>query len=58
MFSLILPGRVRPDDGSDCPICYDSTHLAVETNCGHIFCAGCVFQFYETMHTVGKRAKE
>ena len=39
-------GRVRPE-GEECPICYDTARLAVETNCGHVFCGACVFQFYE-----------
>ena len=46
MLSINPLGRVRPE-GEECPICYDTARLAVETNCGHVFCGSCVFQFYE-----------
>ena len=26
----------------DCPICMDQIKLCVETNCGHLYCSGCM----------------
>merc|ERR1712156_1063033 len=41
-------GRTRPSDHNyDCSICLGSASYAVETNCGHIFCGECIFQYYE-----------
>ncbi|XP_066947336.1 E3 ubiquitin-protein ligase RNF170-like [Macrobrachium rosenbergii] len=34
----------RPSARNDCPICIDPVRFAVETNCGHIFCANCLIQ--------------
>lgn len=42
------PGRVRPSgQNHDCSICLGSASYAIETNCGHIFCGDCIFQYYE-----------
>lgn len=38
-------GRVRASD-HDCSICLGEASLAVETNCGHIFCGACIFSYY------------
>ena len=41
-------GRERPSGQTyDCSICLGSATYAVETNCGHIFCGTCIFQYYE-----------
>ena len=32
---------------TQCPICLDNLHFAVETNCGHLFCTTCVMSYYE-----------
>jgi len=41
-------GRTRPSGQNyDCSICLGSASYAVETNCGHIFCGECIFQYYE-----------
>ncbi len=29
-----------------CPICLTNSFLPVETNCGHVFCASCVIQYW------------
>ena len=49
-------GRVRPSGQNyDCSICLGSANYAVETNCGHIFCGDCIFQYYEiTPRSEGK----
>ena len=33
------PGYFNPDF---CPICLNNIQLAVETNCGHLYCGGCL----------------
>lgn len=41
-------GRTRPSGHNyDCSICLGGANYAVETNCGHIFCGECIFQYYE-----------
>ena len=43
-----LLGRTRPTGNNyDCSICLGSANYAIETNCGHIFCGECIFQYYE-----------
>ncbi|XP_064477098.1 E3 ubiquitin-protein ligase RNF170-like isoform X1 [Ornithodoros turicata] len=32
---------------SQCPICLGEPHLPVETNCGHLFCAHCLVQYWQ-----------
>ena len=32
----------------DCPICIDPIKLGVETNCGHIFCSGCIINNWKS----------
>jgi len=34
-----------------CPICLADARLAVETNCGHLFCGGCISTYWTTQHT-------
>ena len=52
-----LLGRTRPSGHNyDCSICLGGANYAVETNCGHIFCGECIFQYYEiTPRAQGKR---
>ena len=33
-----------------CPICLADARLAVETNCGHLFCGGCISTYWSTQH--------
>ena len=33
-----------------CPICLMDARLAVETNCGHLFCGGCLSTYWTTQH--------
>ena len=33
-----------------CPICLADARLAVETNCGHLFCGGCLETYWTTQH--------
>ncbi|KAK3871470.1 hypothetical protein Pcinc_023377, partial [Petrolisthes cinctipes] len=42
----------RPSTERECPICIDTPTYAVETNCGHIFCAKCFVQNWQTNFTV------
>ena len=35
-------------DNEQCPICLDQMTLAVETNCGHVFCGPCIVAYWET----------
>ena len=37
-----------PNENENCPICLDQLTIAVETNCGHVFCGPCVMAYYET----------
>ncbi|KAB7506336.1 E3 ubiquitin-protein ligase [Armadillidium nasatum] len=37
--------RTRIDNAQDCPICFDNLNFAVETNCGHLFCGNCFFEY-------------
>jgi len=37
----------------DCPICYDTMTLPVETNCRHLFCARCIILCWETTESRG-----
>ena len=46
MHPSLNQGIVRAN-AEECPICYETSRLAVETNCGHIFCGHCIFHFYE-----------
>ena len=40
------PNQPEVEEPSECPVCMDDIHSAVETNCGHIFCGG--YYFYVT----------
>ena len=43
-------GRVGVGDGAEpenCPICLSSLSFAVDTNCGHTFCARCILSYWE-----------
>jgi len=42
---VIFSGRIRSGQ-HDCSICLSEVTLAVETNCGHIFCGACMFTYY------------
>lgn len=33
-----------------CPICLVDARLAVETNCGHLFCGGCISTYWTSQH--------
>ncbi|KAK7066725.1 hypothetical protein SK128_006561 [Halocaridina rubra] len=37
---------------NECPICMDPAKFAVETNCGHMYCASCIIQNWRTNFTV------
>jgi len=37
----------------DCPICYDTLTLPIETNCRHVFCARCIILCWETTESRG-----
>ena len=39
----VRAGRVRTSD-QDCCICLGETQLAVETNCGHVYCGPCILE--------------
>lgn len=36
---------------ANCPICLTSLSFAIETNCGHRFCASCFFEYYRRENT-------
>lgn len=38
----------RSASENDCPICMDPARFAVETNCGHVYCARCIMQYWQT----------
>merc|ERR1712098_199456 len=38
-------GRTRTSD-PDCAICLGSVSLAVETNCGHVYCGQCILEVW------------
>ena len=40
-------GRVRANS-YDCSICLGEAQLAVETNCGHVYCGQCIISYYDT----------
>ena len=37
-----------PNENESCPICLDQLTIAIETNCGHVFCGPCIMAYYET----------
>ena len=39
-------GRVR-SNAQDCSICLGEATYAIETNCGHVYCAMCILSYYE-----------
>ena len=41
------PRRSPHGEDAQCPICIDTLSLAVETNCGHVFCC----EFIDTIYT-------
>lgn len=38
--------RSRQHTNINCPICLTNSTLPIETNCGHIFCAKCIIQYW------------
>ncbi|XP_042227128.1 E3 ubiquitin-protein ligase RNF170-like isoform X2 [Homarus americanus] len=38
----------RSASENECPICMDPAKFAVETNCGHMYCASCIIQNWKT----------
>lgn len=41
--------RTRDSSSQDeCPICMDPVKLGIETNCGHLFCSGCMINNWKT----------
>ncbi|XP_045581038.1 E3 ubiquitin-protein ligase RNF170 [Procambarus clarkii] len=38
----------RSASENECPICMDPAKFAVETNCGHMYCASCIIQNWRT----------
>ena len=45
-----VSGRLRTGQ-HDCSICLSDTVLAIETNCGHVFCGECMFTYYSMANT-------
>ena len=43
-------GRVR-STAHDCSICLSEASYAIQTNCGHIYCAQCIIAYYENVTT-------
>ena len=41
-------GRIRTNS-DDCSICLSETTYAIQTNCGHIYCAQCIISYYENV---------
>ena len=41
-------GRIRTNL-DDCSICLSETTYAIQTNCGHIYCAQCIISYYENV---------
>lgn len=37
--------RAQPHD---CSICLEETKLAVQTNCGHVYCGQCIMHYYDS----------
>ena len=35
----------------DCPVCYSETHELVVTECGHVFCNGCICAWLRSHHS-------
>ena len=59
IFELFFTGRLRNSDPSSsdpCSICLDVLTLALETNCGHVFCGGCFFAMHEAQPPTGEFA--
>ena len=44
----LASGRVR-SNVHDCSICLGEAALALETNCGHVFCGQCIMSYYDTV---------
>ena len=45
---LNASGQVR-NSSDDCSICLSETSYAIQTNCGHIYCAQCIISYYENV---------
>jgi len=43
----VMGVRRDPGEEVDCPICLDPAKFALETNCGHKFCAACFMEYYQ-----------
>ena len=37
--------RTQPHD---CSICLEETKLAIQTNCGHVYCGQCIMYYYDS----------
>ena len=44
----LASGRVR-SNVYDCSICLGDAVLALETNCGHVYCGQCIMSYYDTV---------
>ncbi|XP_045105915.1 E3 ubiquitin-protein ligase RNF170-like [Portunus trituberculatus] len=42
----------RSASENECPICMDPARFALETNCGHVYCATCIIQNWQTNFTI------
>ncbi|CAL4076298.1 unnamed protein product, partial [Meganyctiphanes norvegica] len=38
----------NPTSEDECPICMDPVKLGIETNCGHLFCSGCMMNNWKS----------
>lgn len=46
----LASGRIRANS-QDCSICLGEASYAIETNCGHVFCAQCIMAYYDTVRS-------
>ena len=40
-------GRIRAQP-HDCSICLGEAELAIQTNCGHVYCGQCIMYYYDS----------